>query len=64
MESVKFPFALKTIEKNTFNSCANLNSVYFSEGLEKIDFFAFSKSGLEHAKLPVSLRTIAQGAFS
>ena len=64
MELIKLPPALKTIEENTFNSCANLKNIYFSEGLEKIDAFAFSESGLERAEFPASLRTIAQGAFS
>ena len=35
----------------------------FPDGLEKIGLFAFVESGVEQVVLPVSLRTIAQGAF-
>ena len=35
----------------------------FPDSLEKIGLFAFAESGVEQVVLPVSLRTIAQGAF-
>ena len=36
----------------------------FSEGLERINRFAFSETDLAGAVFPASLRTISQGAFS
>ena len=41
-----------------------MKSVSFPAGLEKIELYAFSESGLESAVFPASLRTVAQGAFS
>ena len=36
----------------------------FSNALEKIDIFAFCKTGLENIKFPASLRKISQSAFA
>ena len=36
----------------------------FPDGLEKIGLKAFMGSGIEHAELPASINTIAQGAFA
>ena len=53
------PPALKAIEDNTFYLCKSMRTVTFSEGLEKIDSYAFAKSGISQAEFPDSLRTIS-----
>lgn len=52
------------IEEATFNRCAVLRTVKFSNGLEKIETNAFRDSGLETVTTPESLRTIGHGAFA
>lgn len=55
---------LKTIGQEAFRGCINLTRAVLPEGLEKIDLYAFSESGLENVTFPPSLRTVSQGAFS
>ena len=64
MESITLPDSLKTIEENVFRQCESLKNVIFPNTVEKIDFFAFYKTGLEIVKFSESLREIAQGAFA
>lgn len=63
VKSVHIPSTLKTLEAQTFYGCANLKSVEFSEGLEKICVGAFSESGLESVVLPSSTKVLCGGVF-
>ena len=42
LEFIRLPPAMKTINDRVFYECKNLRKVEFSEGLEKIDLFAFN----------------------
>lgn len=55
---------MKTVEKYAFFQCENLKSITFSEGLEKIEVYAFWGNGCESLEFPASLRMVAQAAFA
>ena len=46
MENITLPSTLKVISPNAFWECANLKTVMFANGLEKIGISAFQGSGV------------------
>lgn len=63
MKCVRIPSTLKKIYALTFAKCVDLRCVEFSEGLERIGFGAFCKSGIESVVLPASTRIVCAQAF-
>ncbi len=56
LESVIFPSTLKTVGREAFNHCSDLQEVIFSEGLEELGPWAFNHcESLEKIHLPASL---------
>lgn len=54
---------VKTVAKNAFTVCNNLNAVRFEEGLETIESGAFMMTGIEGIELPSSVKTVEKNAF-
>ncbi len=63
LNKVEFPPSLKCIGDNTFEECSSLDSISLP-GVEKIGSFAFSKSALKSIKIPSTLKSIGNYAFS
>ena len=64
LESATLPSRLKIVPENCFLYCKKLKSVNLSEGIEKIDKFAFSNLPLERVKIPHSVKHIGEAAFA
>ena len=66
MVSVRIPASVTEINKAAFSDLKNLQTVTFAPGskLETIENYAFSRTGVETIKLPDSVKTIKEGAFS
>lgn len=65
IRQIKLPCTIKTIGKEAFEFCSNLEIVYFSEGLERIEEEAFNLcERLTNVVLPTSVIRIEQRAFS
>ncbi|WP_454975535.1 leucine-rich repeat domain-containing protein [Capnocytophaga bilenii] len=64
LESATLPSRLKIVPENCFLYCKKLKSVNLSEGIEKIDKFAFSNLPLERLKIPHSVKHIGEAAFA
>ncbi|MBE6853991.1 MAG: leucine-rich repeat domain-containing protein, partial [Ruminococcus sp.] len=62
LESVFIPSSVIELESSAFAD-SSVHKVSFSEGLEKIDAFAFSCCQIGMLKLPQSLKMLAAGAF-
>lgn len=54
---------LKEIPSHAFDSCTNLNNVTFSNFIEKIEEYAFSRTNLSSITLPNNLKEIEEYAF-
>lgn len=61
--SVTLPDYLKSIGSGAFYGCSNLRSINLPNGLEGIEEFAFSSSGLESITIPSSVKRIGNYAF-
>lgn len=61
--SVELPASLRHINQGAFDSCANLASVKFSEGIEVIDPEAFIGCPIPKFNLPKSIKRIGSRAF-
>ena len=63
LENVTLPESLKIVPKECFSYCGKLKNVNFSEGIEKIDAYAFANTALEKVKIPHSVKYIGELAF-
>lgn len=63
LSTVILPSGLKEIGKWTFYECTALSEIVLPDGLEIIDEYAFSRSGLVSVSTPQSLKTIEKYAF-
>lgn len=52
------------MERCAFYDCQDLRSVEVQEGVERIDKYCFSYSGVEEISLPGSLKELDQDAFA
>lgn len=52
------------MERYAFYDCQDLRSVEVQEGVERIDKYCFSYSGVEEISLPGSLKEVDQDAFA
>ena len=64
LKSVILPSLLRRVGDMCFSECKALKEIQLPDSITKIDFNAFSFSGLKRVKLPESLTTIHTGAFS
>ena len=64
LTSIAFPHSIKTIEKEAFRNAKALETVILNEGLEKIDWAAFSGSGIKTIHIPSSVQTVGTELFS
>jgi hypothetical protein len=64
MISVTVPGSVRKIGKSAFEGCSNLRSLNLANGLDTIDIYAFSETGLVSVRLPDSLITLGDSAFS
>lgn len=64
LSSVSIPASVATVPSMGFQDCKALKTVSLAEGITKIDFNAFSGSGIENLTLPSSIKNIEQSAFS
>lgn len=64
IKSVTIPSTVKKIDEEAFGKMDNLQNVYFSEGLERIEVYAFAECPkLEKIKLPESLVYFNMNSF-
>lgn len=64
IKSVTIPSTVKIISEEAFGEMDNLQNVYFSEGLERIEVYAFAECPkLEKIKLPESLVYFNMNSF-
>ena len=64
MEDVQFPSTLKVIEGNAFSSCSALKSIKLPDGVSRVEYGAFGGCDLVEVRIPSSIITIGDGAFS
>ena len=62
--SVKLPEKLTIIPYGLFDGCKNLKEVIFPAGLETIESYAFSRSGIEEIALPATVTRLDGNTFS
>ncbi len=63
IEEIELPETLVTIGDHAFDSCENLTSVVFPEGLKSIGRSAFKSTALTSIKLPDAIEEIGDSAF-
>lgn len=63
LTSVDFGFGWKTIGRQAFMDCTALKEITLPEGLEKIEYGAFSGAAIEAIRLPNTLKKIEGTAF-
>lgn len=63
INEVVFNAPIKEIGAFVFNECSNLRHISLPDSVKKIDYLAFSYSGLEDATLGNNVNTIGQAAF-
>ena len=64
MERINIPDGVQKIGGYAFWLCESLTDIYFPEGLVEIGAHAFLDAGLKTIKLPNSIKTIGEFAFS
>ena len=64
LKSIEIPSSVKTIGNGAFNGCVKLESVIMSEGLEKIEWYAFAGAGLTSINIPSTVTEIGKYSFS
>lgn len=65
IQSVTVPASVRTIGTEAFDHCSDLGSVTFAEGsrLERIEMYAFCKSGLKTFAFPSGVKYVGACAF-
>ncbi len=63
IKKITFPKSLKVIGSYAFAGCKNLKEVYFSEGLEAIEDWAFISCDIDDVALPTTIKIIGENAF-
>lgn len=63
LTTIEFGKGLKRINRGAFSNCDNLLSLVLPDGLEVIDYKAFSCSGLTTLTIPSSVNYIGERAF-
>lgn len=65
LKKVNFPSTLKVIGENAFWNCKNLENVELPSSLKKIEWYAFSATGIKSIKIPESdtLSTLPEKVF-
>ena len=64
LSGITIPGSVRSIGRSAFNSCPELVTVHFNEGLEEIGIFAFAYSEkIKQVILPDSIETIRGAAF-
>lgn len=64
LESIDLPSTLQIIRNHAFFECKSLRSVIFPESLQIIGGHSFAYTNLTSIEIPVSVKTIEDGAFS
>lgn len=64
ISEVVLPAGIRKLAPRTFQGCSQLKKFDFPEQLETIYEFCFSRSTLEAAKLPISVKTVGKEAFA
>lgn len=64
IQEVILPDSVKMLGKNAFRDCKNLRSIILPEGLESIEYGAFSYTGLTEIVIPESVKEIQDVAFA
>lgn len=63
LKTITLPKSVKRIKTCAFYKCCDLELVTIQQGLEKIDWGAFTDSGLKYINLPTSLNYLHSSAF-
>ena len=60
---VSLPGTLQRINRRTFKSCANLDSIVINEGVTSLESECFCGSGIRSVAIPSTVERIREGAF-
>ncbi len=63
LRRVTFPRTLRLIGEYAFAGCKNLKEIFFSEGLETIEDWAFISCDINEVILPTTIKSIGENAF-
>lgn len=63
LKNVTVPSTVKVLSNSLFQDCRNLSVVTLSEGLERIEDYAFQYSALTQIDFPSTLKYVGDGAF-
>ena len=63
MKSIKLPDTIKIIGSYAFGRCINLSSINIPYGVNTIETYAFSHSGVSNVNIPKSVNTIMDHTF-
>ena len=63
LRRVTFPRTLRLIGEYAFAGCKNLKEIFFSEGLETIEDWAFISCDISEVILPTTIKSIGDNAF-
>lgn len=64
LTSIVIPSNVKRIGISAFNRCSELHEVKIDEGVEEIEEYSFSQTGIENIIFPSSCRAFNESAFS
>ena len=63
LRKITFPRTMRLIGAYAFSACKNLKEIFFSEGLETIEDWAFISCAIEEITLPTTIKSIGENAF-